>query len=118
MEIVLGLTLAAAIATALFTILCFLRIRNIDRREAVTRSDLSQMLRAETELLRSSGEERARFSRQELGQTLKNFQQLTLTAFSTLREGIEVQVRSFGERLDASTKVMDQHVGAIFPEAE
>jgi hypothetical protein len=45
-------------------------------------------------------EDQARGLRHELGNSLKGFQELTLTAFGTLRDGIDAQVRGFGERLD------------------
>jgi len=49
-------------------------------------------------------EDQARGLRLELGQSLKDFQELTLAAFGTLRDGINAQVRGFGERLDAGIK--------------
>jgi hypothetical protein len=40
-------------------------------------------------------------------------QDVTLKAFATLRDGIDVQIRSFGERLDQSAKKTDDSVSKI-----
>lgn len=113
METILGLMIAIAAIAALFAVLCFIKIRGVEGREPVTREILVQLLRIETDLLRASGEQQARSSRQELGVTLSNFQQFTLTAFKTLREGIDGQVHAFGDRLDTGIKAIDQRVAAI-----
>ena len=67
----------------------------------------TQILRAETDIVRAAVENQARGLRQELGHLLKGFQELTLAAFGTLREGIDAQVRGFGERLDGGIKAID-----------
>jgi DNA anti-recombination protein RmuC len=113
MEVILGFTAVLALVAALFAVLCFIKIREAERRGPLTRETVAQLLRMETDLLRTSGEQQARISRQELGDTVKNFQQFTLTAFNTLREGIDGQVRSFGERLEIGTAGIDQRVEAI-----
>jgi hypothetical protein len=51
--------------------------------------------------------------RQELNQSLKGFQELTLAAFARLRDGIDAQVRGFGERLDAGIKLIDERAAGI-----
>ena len=43
----------------------------------------------------------------------RSIQELTLAAFGTLRDGIDAQVRGFGERLDAGTKAIDERAAAI-----
>ena len=58
-------------------------------------------------------EDQARGLRQEFGQSLKGFQELTLGAFGTLRDEIDAQVRGFGERLDGGTKAIDERAAAI-----
>ena len=80
---------------------------------ALTAQGASQILRAETDIVRAVIEDQARGLRQELGQSLKGFQELTLAAFGTLRDGIEAQVRGFGERLDGGTKAIDERAAAI-----
>ena len=44
---------------------------------------------------------------------MKGFQGLTLAAFGTLRDGIDAQVRGFGERLDGGIKAIDERAAAI-----
>jgi DNA recombination protein RmuC len=113
LETLLGFTALAALISAVFAALCFIKIRALSRLEPVTKEILSQLLRVETDSLKMSGEQQARTARQELGETLKNFQQLILTAFTTIRGGIDGQVKSFGDRLDAGIKGIDQRVAAI-----
>ena len=50
--------------------------------------------------MRGSVDDQAGRLRQELNQSLKGFQELTVAAVGGLRDGIEGQVRGFGERLD------------------
>ena len=97
--VLLVIATASAGVAALFAILCFLRTQRL--QDALTAQGATQILRAETDIVRAAVEEQARGLRQELGQSLKGFQELTLAAFGTLRDGIDVQVRGFGERLDA-----------------
>jgi DNA recombination protein RmuC len=113
MEVILGITAACALIGALFAVLSFLKIRVADPREPATKEVVAQLLRQETDLLRIVGQQQARDLRQELGLTLKNFQQITLAAFSALREAIEGQVRAFGDRLDTGIKTIDQRAAAI-----
>ena len=89
---------AGVSVAALFTILCFFRMRQLP--DALTAHRATQILRAETDIVRAAVEDQARGLRHELGNSLKGFQELTLTAFGTLRDGIDAQVRGFGERLD------------------
>jgi hypothetical protein len=75
-------------------------------------------LRAETDIVRSAVEDQAGRLRQELNQSLKGFQELTIAAFAGLRDGIDGQVRGFGERLDAGIKVIDERAVGIADQAE
>jgi hypothetical protein len=88
----------SACVAAVFAILSFLRARQ--PANALTTERAAQLLRSETELIRTAVQDQARWLRQELGQSLTSFQELTLTAFGILRDGINGQVRGFGERLD------------------
>ena len=63
--------------------------------------------------MRTAIQDQARWLRQELGQSLTNFQDSTLNAFATLGDGIDVQVRSFGERLDGGVRAIDDRAAAI-----
>ena len=58
-------------------------------------------------------QDQARWLRQELGQSLTGFQDLMLTTFSTVRDGIDGQVRGFGERLDAGIRAIDERAASI-----
>ena len=104
--VLLVIATAGAGVAALFAILCFLRTQQLPG--ALTAQGATQILRAETDIVRAAVEEQARGLRQELGHSLKGFQELTLAAFGTLRDGIDVQVRGFGERLDGGTKAIDE----------
>ena len=63
--------------------------------------------------MRSAVEDQAGRLRQELSQSLKGFQELTVAAFAGLRDGIDGQVRGFGERLDAGIKIIDERAAGI-----
>jgi DNA recombination protein RmuC len=102
---------AGVSVAALFAILCFFRMRQLP--DALTAHRATQILRAETDIVRAAVEDQARGLRHELGNSLKGFQGLTLTAFGTLRDGIDAQVRGFGERLDAGIKAIDERAAAI-----
>src|ERR1022692_899776 len=109
--VLLVIATAGAGVAALFAILCFLRTRHLPH--VLTAQDAAQILRAETDIVRASVEEQSRGLRQELGHSLKRFQELTLAAFGTLRDGIDAQVRGFGERLDGGIKAIDDRAAAI-----
>lgn len=102
---------AGVSVAALFAILCFFRMRQLP--DVLTAHRATQILRAETDIVRAAVEDQARGLRHELGNSLKGFQELTLTAFGTLRDGIDTQVREFGQRLDAGTKAIDERAAAI-----
>jgi DNA recombination protein RmuC len=63
--------------------------------------------------VRGAVEDQAGRLRQELNQSLKGFQELTVAAVGGLRDGIEGQVRGFGERLDAGIKLIDERAASI-----
>jgi DNA recombination protein RmuC len=109
--LMLILILAVAAVAALFALLCFIRAR--PQAGALTEQEAGRILRSETDIVRTAVEEQARGLRQELGRSLTDFQEVTLKAFGTLRDGIDVQIRSFGERLDRGVKATDESVAAI-----
>ena len=109
--VLLVISTAGAGVAAVFAVLGFLRTQQLPG--ALTAQGATQILRAETDIVRSTVEDQARGLRQELGHSLKDFQELTLAAFATLRDGIDVQVRGFGERLDGGTKAIDERAAAI-----
>jgi DNA recombination protein RmuC len=111
-ELVLLMVIAAlAGVAALFAALCFFRMR--PQGSALTEQTAGRILRSETDIVRGAVEDQARGLRQELGRTLTGFQEVTLKAFGTLRDGIDVQIRTFGERLDHGVKATDESVTAI-----
>jgi DNA recombination protein RmuC len=62
---------------------------------------------------RPSQTEQAKGLRQELSENLKGFQDTTNKAFGILSEGVNTQIRGFGERLDGGVKTIDQRVAGI-----
>jgi len=102
---------SAACIAAIVGALCLRRMQST--AGALTLQNAPQMLRAETDIVRSVIEQHARGQRQEMGQSLADFQQLTLAAFGTIRDGINAQVHGFGDRLDQSSKSVDDKVTAI-----
>jgi DNA recombination protein RmuC len=109
--VMLVIATATAGVAALFAILGFLRAK--PSTGVLTVQGATQILRAETDIVRAAVEGQTRGLRQELGQSLKGFQELTLAAFGTLRDGIDAQVRGFGERLDGGIKVIDERAATI-----
>jgi DNA recombination protein RmuC len=111
-ELVLLMVIAAlAGVAALFAALCFFRMR--PQASALTEQTAGRILRSETDIVRAAVEDQARGLRQELVRTLTGFQEVILKAFGTLRDGIDVQIRTFGERLDHGVKATDESVTAI-----
>ena len=96
---------------AIFATLSFFRTRlqagGLDEQTA------SRILRLETDIVRSAIEAQARGLREELGRILAGFQEVTLTTFATMRDGIDAQVRGFGERLDHGAMKTEESVAAI-----
>jgi len=100
-------TAIAAISSAL----SFFRMQS--QASGLDEQSVSRILRSETDIVRGAIESQARGLREELGHTLSGFQEVTLTAFGTLRDGIDSQVRGFGERLDRVAAKTEESVGAI-----
>jgi hypothetical protein len=109
--LLLAIGAAGACVAALFAILCFLRTRIA--AAALTKETAALILRSETEIVRTALQDQARWLRQELGQSLTSFQEMMLTTFGTMRDGIDGQVRGFGERLDAGIKAIDERTAGI-----
>ena len=87
--LLLSVAAASAFAAALFSILCFVRTRS--PIPALTQETVAPILRSETEIVRTAVQDQARWLRQELGQSLTSFQELMLTTFGTVRDGIDGQ---------------------------
>lgn len=109
--LVLMVAVGGAWLAAVFAALGHFGIRRTT--EPLTASGAAQLLRAETDIVRSAVEDQAGRLRLELNQSLKGFQELTVAAFAGLRDGIDGQVRGFGERLDAGIKLIDERAASI-----
>jgi hypothetical protein len=72
-----------------------------------------QLLRGETDLIRKSGDDQTSGVRRELGEHLKGFQDTTIKAFGFFSEGVNAQIRGFGERLDTGINTVEQRVKGI-----
>jgi DNA recombination protein RmuC len=104
------ITFFAAIA-AVFAMLSFVR----GRRQAgpLDEQSVGRILRSETDIMRGAIDAHGRGLREELGRVLASFQEVTLKTFGTLRDGIDTQVRGFGERLDRGVVTTEESVAAI-----
>jgi DNA recombination protein RmuC len=111
-EVLAAAALALAALTLALTALILVRLARLGR-EDLSREAIAQILRNEADLIRRHGDDQARGLRQELGDNLKNFQDTTTNAFSTLGSGVGGQVREFGERLDAGIRTIDLRVAGI-----
>jgi hypothetical protein len=114
--LVLMVVVGGAWLAVAFAALSYFRPRQTP--QLLTAQGAAQLLRAETDIVRSAVEDQAGRLRQELNQSLKGFQELTIAAFAGLRDGIDGQVRGFGERLDAGIKVIDERAVGIADQAE
>jgi DNA recombination protein RmuC len=108
--LLLSVIAVGAIIAAAFSILGFYRA---GRPGSLTSEAAASLLRSETDMVRAAIEDQARWLRQELGQSLTSFQETMLRTFDTLRDGIDNQVHSFGERLDAGIKAIDDRAATI-----
>lgn len=84
---------------ALFATLCFFRMP--PQTSVLTEQTAVRILRSETDIVRGVVEAQSRGLRQELGRTLSSFQDVTLKAFGSLRDGIDAQIRTFGNGTNA-----------------
>ena len=103
-------TICLAILTVLLAIAAF---RRVNLAQGITQEELSRLLRAESENIKSSNEEQARNLRKEVVDNLLGFQETTLKAFQGLGETLSNQVKEFGNRLDGGIKSIDDRVLGI-----
>jgi DNA recombination protein RmuC len=108
--LLLSVTAIGGSIAAAFSILGFYRA---GRQGSLTSEIAGSLLRSETDIVRGAIHDQARWLRQELGQSLISFQETMLSTFGTLRDGIDSQVRNFGERLDGGIKAIDDRAAAI-----
>jgi hypothetical protein len=104
--LMLMFALIGAWLAATFAVLAFLRARSMP--QILTAQGAAHLLRAETEIVRGAVEDQAGRLRQELNQTLKGFQELTVAAFGGLRDGIDGQVRLASGSMQVSSSSMSE----------
>jgi DNA recombination protein RmuC len=109
--VLLALATAGAWVAAFYAVLAFRRTGSLP--DCLTRTSAAGILRSETDNVKGSIQEQARWLRQELGHSLVSFQELILTTFGTLRDSIAGQLDTFGERLDGGIKAIDDRAAAI-----
>jgi DNA recombination protein RmuC len=109
--------LCAAVGTgtiaALFAFLAFLRAGSRSRREQLTPQLVAQIVRAESEIIRTAGENHARGLRQDVAGSWRTFQEALIGAIRTLNEFMRTEIKDFGGRLDTGTATIDKRVEGI-----
>jgi DNA recombination protein RmuC len=106
---VVALSLAGI--AALFSFLGF--VAALRPRSHLTPEAISGLLRSETEQIRRFGDDHARGLRQELGDSLRGFQETTLHEFRDLGERLDSRVSEFGEKLDRGILAIHERSAAI-----
>jgi len=102
-----------AAATLILAALILFRLARIVAQEPLTKDVMLQLLRGETDLLKRAAEDQARGVRGEVCENLRGFQETTVKSFGVLSDSANTQIRSFGERLDAGIKVVEQRVHGL-----
>ena len=74
---------------------------------------LAALVRSESEQVRKAGDDQARGLRQELGDSLRGFQETTLRGFRELSDRLENQVKEFGLKLDKGVLAIHDRAAAI-----
>lgn len=112
-EWALVLSIALAGIAAVFGAMAYFKSRTAFAPEQMSYEQVSTLLRAETDRQRQVIEDQSRGLRQELGTTIKGFQDSTFQAFGKLGDVIGGQVKGFGDFLDAGLKSIDARATAI-----
>jgi DNA recombination protein RmuC len=97
----------------LFAFLAFRRAGRAMVIDPVITAPLAQLLRTETDRIYHANDDQGRKLRQELSDNLRGFQETTLRAFRELGDGLGIQVKEFGSRLDVGVKAIDSRAEAI-----
>lgn len=79
----------------------------------LTREALHQIVRAEGDALRRTGDDQARGVRQEVAEHLRGLQETTMSSFSVLGEVIKTQLSSFGHTLEVGVAGVEKHVQGL-----
>jgi DNA recombination protein RmuC len=107
----LALVCAIGFVGALFSVLTYLAGRSTSDDLTVARA--AQLLRAETEIIRSSTDNQFVGLRQELVHALTKFQEAISSGFGELRQGTETRIRDFGALLEKGVSSIDQRANNI-----
>jgi DNA recombination protein RmuC len=105
------LTSGIATVSAVFAMLAFRRIGWFANSPAP--EQLHAVLRGEVDRILRFGDEQSRGLREELGGTIRGFQDSTLKAFRELGDVLATRINEFGNRMDAGVKAIDDRVVAI-----
>ena len=112
-EVSLGVVAGLTVVTTIIAAVILLRLSRIAVHEPLSKDVVAQLLRGETDLIRKSGDDQTSGVRRELGEHLKGFQDTTIKAFGFFSEGVNAQIRGFGERLDTGINTVEQRVKGI-----
>jgi DNA recombination protein RmuC len=102
-----------SLLAAIFALFAFARINRYAASPPLTSEILGAQLRNESDILRRIVEDTSRVARQELLQTLRDFQTTNLHASKTLNDINAQQLESFGGRLEKGIETIDKHIEAI-----
>lgn len=110
----LGLLIAStvfSIIAALLAGLVFLRTRSSS--SPLTKFDVAQILRAETDSLKLDAESRSSHLRREINENIQGFQSATTSTVSALSENVSDKTKMFGEQLERGIRRIDDRVAGI-----
>lgn len=112
-DVLLVMLAVLATATTVLTALILLKLSRLTGSEPLTRESVAQLLRAETDLIRRSSDDQARGLREELAGRIRDFRDGTTSTFAAHFQGVEVQTRAFGDRLDAGVRAIEERVHGL-----
>jgi DNA recombination protein RmuC len=112
-EVLLVVLAILAATTAILVAIILSRLSRLAGSEPMTREVVAQLLRAESDVIRRTGDENARGLRDELADRVRDFQENTTRTFTALFDGVNGQMRAFGDRLEGGTKVIELKVQGI-----
>jgi hypothetical protein len=96
----------------LFAVLTYASLRAL-RRESLSRGEVGELLRREGDAIRATAEQQSSLLRRDLGNALTQFHTGTVASVSALSKEIMERVGAFGDRLEASNKIIEGRVEGI-----
>jgi DNA recombination protein RmuC len=111
--VLLCAAVASGATAALFAVLTFIRAGSRSRREQLSPQLVAQIVRAESEMIRTAGENHARGLRQDVAGSWRTFQEALIGAIKTLNEFMRTEIKDFSGRLDTGTATIDKRVEGI-----